>query len=60
MRACVPSGMLLDGRDRRGVHTCVCVCVCVRVVSLIQHATGVRHIVTSFVASGSFTFFDIM
>jgi hypothetical protein len=36
-------------------------CACVHVALLIQHATGMRPIVTSFVApSGSTIFFDII
>ena len=46
----------------------VCVCVRVRVggwvhvrlALLIEHATRVRHIVSSFVASSSITFFNII
>ena len=53
---------------RSCVRVCVCACecpgsyasACVRVASLIQHATRMRHIVTSFVASGSTIFFDII
>ena len=43
-------------------YLCVCMCVreCVHVVLLIQHATRVRHTVTSFVASGCTIFFDII
>ena len=55
-----------------GVNACVCVrvcvcmdararaCACARVAVLIQHATRMRHIVFSFVASGSTIFFDVI
>jgi hypothetical protein len=35
-------------------------CTCVRIALLIQHATRVRHIVMSFMAYVSTTFFDII
>ena len=37
-----------------------CACVCVRVALLIQHATRVRHIVTSYVDPQSLPYFSIL
>ena len=52
-------------KNQYHIFVCVCVnarawafaCVCVRVVLLMQHATRMRHIVTSFVASLAWPYF---
>jgi hypothetical protein len=50
----------VHARARGCVHVRAFGSVHVRVTLLIQHATLMRHIVSSFVAAGSTTFFDII
>ena len=42
------------------MSACVCACMRALVVLLAQHATRIRHIVSSFVASGFTKIFDII